>query len=74
MDWRASTSYVTVVLEDVGWRSVTEETAPLADKMHTALGLCCENDNILEAMSCKIRIEIHELPQPIFISIWKFST
>ena len=51
---RASTSYVTVFPEDVGWRSVTAETAPLADKMHTALGLCCENDNMFEAMSCRI--------------------
>lgn len=69
MDSKASTSYVTVVLEDVGWRSVTAETAPFADKMHTALGLCCANANILEAMSCKIRLELHVLPQPISLRI-----
>ena len=51
---RASTSYVTELPDCVDWRSVTADTAPLADKMHIALGLCCENDNIFEAMSCRI--------------------
>ncbi|MCI96927.1 hypothetical protein A2U01_0118227, partial [Trifolium medium] len=32
-------------------RSVTAETIPVPDKMHRALGLCCDNDNSFAAMS-----------------------
>lgn len=39
--------------EDAGWRSVTEETVPVPDKMQTALGLCWENDNSFETISYK---------------------
>lgn len=34
------TSYVNVLSADMGWRNVTAETEPLADKIHRALGLC----------------------------------
>jgi hypothetical protein len=44
---------MTLTPADAGCRSVTEETVPQPDKTHTALGLCCENDNIFAAMSCK---------------------
>ena len=37
---KCQTSYVTVPPEVDGCRSVTVETAPLADKIHTALGPC----------------------------------
>lgn len=37
--------------ELAGWRSVTVDTAPLAERMQTALGPCCENDIIFVAIS-----------------------
>ena len=49
------TSYVTLTPVDAGWRNVTEETTPLPDNMHSALGLCCANDNSLATISCKER-------------------
>lgn len=45
------TSYVTPTLVEAGWRRVTKETVPDPDKMHKALGLCCENDNSFATMS-----------------------
>lgn len=38
--------------EDAGWRSVAVETEPLAERIQTALGPCCENDIIFDATSC----------------------
>jgi hypothetical protein len=35
-----------------GWRSVTFEMAPLADKIQIPRGPCCEKDIILAATSC----------------------
>lgn len=45
------TSYVTLTPVDAGSRRVTEDTAPFPDKMHSALGLCCANNNNFAAMS-----------------------
>ena len=45
------TSKVTVPVGDAGLRNVTEETPPLPDIIQSALGLSCENESILEAMS-----------------------
>lgn len=38
------TSYVNVPPEESGWRSVTLEITPLAERMHIARGPCWEND------------------------------
>jgi len=46
------TSYVTVPPEVDGWRRVTVDTEPFADKMHTALGPCCANAKSFAAISC----------------------
>ena len=45
------TSYVTLTPVEAGWRKVTEETDPVPDKMHIALGRCCEKDNNFATMS-----------------------
>jgi len=50
---KLQTSYVTVPPDVEGWRSVTVDTAPLADKMHIALGPCWENATIFVATSCR---------------------
>lgn len=44
-------SYVTVPPDIVGWRSVTLQMAPLAERIHTVRGPCCENAKIFDAMS-----------------------
>lgn len=43
--------------EVAGWRRVTVETAPLAERIQTARGPCCEKDIILDAISCTRMME-----------------
>lgn len=54
----ASTSYVTLTPVDAGCRSATEDTVPFPDKTHSALGLCCENNNNFATTSYKKRTRI----------------
>lgn len=50
------TSYVTESgPEFEEWCRVTVDTAPDAEKTDMTFGPCCENDNILDAMSCNTR-------------------
>lgn len=51
----SQTSYVTVPPDVAGWRRVTLEMAPFADKMQTALGPFWENDIIFADTSWKIK-------------------
>lgn len=48
------TSYVTVPPDVAGWRRVTFDIAPVADKIQTALGPFWENDIIFEDTSWDI--------------------
>lgn len=41
---KSHTSYVRVPPEEVGWRSVTLEIVPFAERMHIARAPCCEKD------------------------------
>lgn len=45
------TSYVKVPPEESGWRSVTLDMAPFADRMQIAPGPCWENDIIFMVTS-----------------------
>ena len=47
--------------EVAGWRRVTVETAPFAERMQTALGPCCENDMIFVAMSCMSIVKVNSI-------------
>lgn len=49
--WCVRTSYVKVPPEEPGWRRVTLEMAPLAERMHMALGPFWEKEKILAATS-----------------------
>ena len=49
------TSYVKIPPEEPGWRIVTLETAPLADRIQIPLGPFCANDRIFPATSCQVK-------------------
>lgn len=50
---KSFTSYVRVPPEEPGWRKVTLEIAPMAERMQMERGPFWENDSILVATSCK---------------------
>jgi len=51
--------------EVAGWRRVTVETAPFAERMETALGPCCENDMIFVAMSCMSIVKVNYISRAV---------
>lgn len=54
---RKQTSNVTVPpRDDDGWRRVALHIAPLAERMQTVLGPCCEKVIIFLAISCNREI------------------
>lgn len=49
-----NTSYVTEPPDIAGWRRVTLQMAPFAERMQTVRGPCCEKAIIFDAMSCNM--------------------
>lgn len=56
------TSYVTVPPDIAGWRRVTLQMAPFAERIQTVRGPCCEKAITFAAISCKPLGQTNENP------------